>query len=291
VALGVVARGGLPERMTVDFELLLFSTDPVFVAEAVRAGVAGVVVDWERIGKHRRQDSWDTQINGDTAEDLRRVRAATDVRVLCRINGFGETTVAEIEEAIGAGADEILLPMVRSVDQVRTVLELVGGRADLGILVETVDAVYLAEQLGALPLRRVYVGLNDLAIDRNSANVFSAVVDGTVERVRRGVPVPFGFAGLTRPDGGDPIPCRLLIGEMARLRCRFTFLRRSFHRDLRGRQVAVEVPRILESLREAARRTPEEVARDHEELAARVAAWRPRPGSGQPAALSQAVRG
>ena len=78
------------------------------------AGVDGFIVDWECKGKEKRQAGADTEINEDTPEDLRRVRAATNARVLCRLNQPGPWTAGEIEEAVAGGADEILLPMVRS---------------------------------------------------------------------------------------------------------------------------------------------------------------------------------
>jgi len=71
------------------FELLLFSTDPAAVARYTAAGIDGFVVDWERRGKVARQTGADTEINADTPEDLRRVRAGTDARVVCRVNPSG----------------------------------------------------------------------------------------------------------------------------------------------------------------------------------------------------------
>ncbi len=252
--------------MSQPFELLLFSTDPAVVRAAGAAGVAGFVVDWECQGKPERQRAADTQINHDTPEDLRRVRAATDRIVICRINGFGAATPIEVEQAVAAGADEILLPMVRHPREVERLLELVRGRARVGILVETLEAVARAEVLAALPLARAYLGLNDLAIERASPHIFAAVLDGTVESVRRAFRVPFGFGGLTLPEAGDLVPCRLLIGEMARLGCGFSFLRRSFHRDLRGRRLSDEVPRILEAIEAARGRPPAALAKDRREL-------------------------
>ena len=41
--------------MSADFELFLFSSDPATIAPTVSAGVAGIVVDWERVGKRHRQ--------------------------------------------------------------------------------------------------------------------------------------------------------------------------------------------------------------------------------------------
>jgi hypothetical protein len=248
------------------FELFLFSTDPQTIRETIAAGAAGVIVDWERAGKVERQRHADTEINEQTLADLQVVRAATGARVLCRINPFGRTTEREIEEAIAGGVDEVLLPMVRAVEEAGVTIDLVRGRCGVGILVETVDAVERAAMLGRLPLCRVYVGLNDLMIDRGETSIFSAVLDGTVARVRSHFNVPFGFAGLTVVDGGFPVPCRLLIAEMARLGCSFTFLRRSFHRDIRGRAIGEEVPRILQAVAAASERSAAAVDRDREDL-------------------------
>lgn len=252
--------------MTVPFDLFLFSTEPRVVQDTIGSGAAGIVVDWERAGKHLRQHAADTEINEHSVEDLRHVRAATDARILCRVNPVGPTTMSEIDQAIEAGADEILLPMVRTVDEVLTALDAVRGRCGLGILVETAAAVHGAAALARLPLSRVYVGLNDLMIDRGETNIFSAVLDGTVERVRSHFDVPFGFAGLTLVGRGHPIPCRLLMAEMARLDCRFSFLRRSFHRDVQASSPDVEIPAMLAALAAARLRTAADSAREHGEL-------------------------
>lgn len=275
MAVGFIPGCNLPENASVNarFSLILFSTNPTFICQAVAAGVAGIIVDWESISKEARQAFADTQINRDTLDDLRRVRACTDVRVICRINSCGVTTADEVEQAIEAGADEILLPMVRTLREVETVLHQVRARCGVGILVETVGATLLVDELARFPLSRVYVGLNDLAIERKTPNIFTALIDGTVERIRRPFRVPFGVGGLTLPDQGCPIPCRLLIGEFARLQCDFSFLRRSFHRDIQGRDPAVEVPCLLKALRQARLRSPEAVARDRNQLERVIRAW------------------
>ena len=248
--------------MSQRFALILFSTDPKFIGEAAAAGVDGIIVDWENREKPARQKGRDTEINYDTPDDLAKARAATEIPVICRINPPGDRTAEEVETAIEKGADEILLPMVRTRGEVETVLKRADGRCAVGILIETRDAVRAAQELAHLPLSRVYVGLNDLAIDKGRSNIFESVADGTVERVRRYFELPFGFGGATLPDRGRPIPCRLLLSEMARLQCSFTFLRRSFHTDIRGRDLAIEVPRIHRAIAEAFERTPEKVAED-----------------------------
>ena len=255
------------------FQLFLFSTDPAVIRRAVGAGVAAVVVDWERHGKHGRQVGADTQISTDTYKDLERVRSSTDATVVCRVNAIASGPPGEIDAAIAAGADELLLPMARSVDDVQEALDLVAGRVPLGILVETRAAIESHRELARLPLARVYVGLNDLAIDRGDPNIFNAVGDGTVESLRAAFDVPFGFGGLTSPDRGRPIPSRLLVGEMARLACDFSFLRRSFHADTQERPIESEVPRILEAIDAAGGRSREAVAADRAELEVAIERW------------------
>jgi hypothetical protein len=201
------------------------------------------------------------------------VRAAPEGRVLCRVNGWGRWTAAEIDLAVSTGADEVLLPMVRRSEDVDAALEAIAGRCRLGILIETVDAVRRVDELVRRPLSRVYVGLNDLRIDRGGRCLFTPLVDGTVDRVRRvtaAAGVPLGVAGLTVPDRGHPVPCRLLVGALARLRASFTFLRRSFHADMVGKDPANEVPRIRAAVEDARRRSAEQVAADQAELEALV---------------------
>lgn len=136
----------------------------------------------------------------------------------------------------------------------------------MGILIETQEAVALSEVFSQFPLSRIYVGLNDLSIDRKTPSIFTAVLDGTVEAVRKKISIPFGFGGLTLPESGFPIPCRLLMGEMARFGCQFSFLRRSFYRDLQNTTIKDMIARIREGLHIAFSRLPEEIERDHVEL-------------------------
>jgi hypothetical protein len=60
------------------------------------------------------------------------------------------------------------------------------------------------------------------------------------------------------------------MAEMERLGCAFSFLRRSFHRDMNGRDPEVEVPRIRAALDDAALRTAGERRRDHEALCSAI---------------------
>ncbi len=242
-------------------DLFLFTVDPGFGRDVVAAGAAGVIVDWERRGKARRQAGEGTQINGDTPDDLSRMRTATDGRLLCRVNGFGPWTAWEVDEAIDRGADELLLPMVRTAEELDRTLDAVAGRCGLGILIETQNAVARAAELARRPLSRVYLGLNDLRIDRRSDTLFTPLVDGTVDAVRAAVPGRFGVGGLTLPGGGAPVGSTLLAAELVRLGAAFTFERRSVPADMAGRDPYVEVPRLLASVA-ALRTAPPDLVAD-----------------------------
>lgn len=251
--------------------LLLFTTDPRVARVALDAGVDGLVVDWETKGKRARQLGADTEINDDTPEELRRLAGLGAELLLCRIDGPGPETPEQVERALSCGATDLLLPMVRHPAEVERFLEAVAGRARAGILVETVDAVNHADELARLPLDWVYLGLNDLAISRGSSLLFEPLIDGTADRVRSVfAKACFGLAGVTGLHAGAPIPSPLLLAEMARLEIGFSFLRRSFKRDLEPAEYAPALASIRRRWRELQTRTAAEVHEDREDLALRL---------------------
>lgn len=223
-------------------DLLLFTTDANLAVAAVQGGAGGIVIDWERRGKAERQLGADTLVSQDTPGDLERIRAAVSAPVVCRVDAIGSGGAAQIEEAIALGADEVLLPMVREPREVSWALDAAAGRCGVGVMLETREALNCTEALAVLPVTRFYVGLNDLAIERGTASIFTPLIDGTIERLRAAAGrVPLGFAGLTVTGGGSPIPSVLLLAELLRLRAGFTFLRRSFWRDVASRDATAEV--------------------------------------------------
>jgi 2-keto-3-deoxy-L-rhamnonate aldolase RhmA len=251
----------------------LFTTDATLAVEARQAGVDAIVVDWEWREKRMRQAGASTEINRDTPADLERMGSIGGIRVVCRLNAMGAWTPREIETAITAGATDLLLPMVCDAEEVYRYRELVSGRVRAGILVETVEACSAVEAIVEARPDMVYVGLNDLAISRGDASIFEAVADGTVERLCACFgAVPHGFGGLTVLDGGSPIPCRDLLAEMARTRCAFSFLRRSFKRDIPGRDMKKELARLREEWGRLGRRSPDEVDEDQQRLVQRIRA-------------------
>lgn len=247
-------------------QLLLFSSDPLYAAKAVRAGIAQVVVDWEWRGKAERQAGRDTQINRATVDDLRAMRDAVGDRVVCRINNSGGR-VAECRRAIDHGASEVWLPMVRSVAEVESCLDGIAGRARLGVMVETREAMRLGRELSRLPLAHAYIGLHDYHIDGGSRALFDPVIDGTIDRFRDDYDGALGFAGVTRPGGGHPVPQRLLLAAMVRLRCAFGVARRRFLADVPTEGLSTAVMQIAAEVERLGARTEHEIALHHAELA------------------------
>jgi HpcH/HpaI aldolase/citrate lyase family len=232
-------------RMDDRFEYAVFQHDVDAVRQGLAAGLRTFIVDGEWRGKHARQEGWDTQIAAVPLAAVAPVAVLPGASIWCRINELGPWMQEEIDVAIDGGAGRIFLPMVRDASDGEALVRAIAGRAEAAILVETPEALAALHDIAQLPLAAVYVGLNDLAIGRGSQSIFDAIADGTVERIRDAMPdVEFGFAGVTVVDGGDPVPCALLLAEMERLGAGFGFLRRSYHQDIRNRNVRVEIARL-----------------------------------------------
>jgi len=114
--------------MTHPLELLLFTKDVALARDAERAGVDGLIVDWETKGKNERQSGCDMETNADTPDDVARVAAAVALPVTVRINGLSDETADEIDLALACGARRLMLPMARSANTGVSVLIDARGR-------------------------------------------------------------------------------------------------------------------------------------------------------------------
>jgi hypothetical protein len=271
------SQAKLDERLVLGapLELVLFSHDVDYAAAAMAAGINSIVVDWEWADKPVRQFGFDTEINRGTEADLLRMRGRIRGNLICRINNGPDHRVREALRAAELGADEIWLPMVRSVAEVEQCLAALAGRCALSILCETVEAMALAEEWAQLPLSRVYIGLNDLQIDLGNANLFSALCDGTIDAFRERYSGALGFAGVTRPDLGRPVPCRLLMAEMARQSCCFAIARRTFRADVPQADIARATRALRTVFAELRQRDAQAIAADYAALRAHVARLTP----------------
>ena len=220
--------------------------DAADAAACLPSGVDAVFVDWEVNGKAMRQEGFDTSLQAvDLAETLR-IRNSTQLPVIVRINPFkaGETE-DEVQRALDAGADRLVLANAASVESVEHYLRILDGRAEPGIMIESKALLEQKSELARLPWTFGYIGLNDLMISSGNANIWQAVVDGTVREIfevfsDRAI----GFGGITAVEGGFPVPFKLLAAAMIQQGSQFAMLRRSFFRDVPAAGWLDEIQRV-----------------------------------------------
>ena len=218
--------------------MMYITNDPDVAVIAERYGVDRIWVDMEFIGKRFRQGGMDTVQSHHTIEDIRTIRAAVQrSEVLLRINPIHAATkdygssVWEIDAAIEAGADVLMLPYFKTVDEVRMFLALVHGRVKTMLLVETPEAVAVIDEILALDgIDEIHIGLNDLSLGYGQKFMFQLLADGTVERLClkfREKGIPYGFGGIAAL-GKGMLPAERVIREHYRLGSTRVILSRSF---------------------------------------------------------------
>jgi hypothetical protein len=258
-----LAQTPLMNNQAPDFELMLFENSSKNAHAIIPFGIRRFILDWEHLGKVNRQEGFDTEIKPGRPEDLVAIARIPDALTWCRINRYGSYTRDEIECAIFSGVIGIFLPMVTSPKEVEDFLRIVNHRCQVGILIETKEALVRIDELAKFPLDRVYFGLNDFAISRGGGSIFCALLDGSVESARVAFSqTPFGFGGVTAIGYGFPVPCSRLIEEMARLKCQFSFLRRSYRKDVSRMGTANLVHGVQEYWQYCLTRSEAQVHRD-----------------------------
>lgn len=253
--------------------LYLFCNTVEQVLLAEKAGVDGIMLDWESKGKDKRQLGYDTEINDLDYESLGAFRELTSKPIMVRINGLCEDTAREVELALTGGATQILLPMAQSADEVEHFITLVNGRAEPCIMIETQSLVDDIERLSTLPWSSAFIGLNDLMISRAANSLWVPLLDGTVDQIYKALAGrQIGYGGITLIDKGHPLPFYMLLKEMARHGCSFSFLRRSFYRDIGDNDPKVECQKVRDHWQKYLQRTPEQQAHDHDSFQAHLGA-------------------
>lgn len=211
-------------------------TDVAKIAES--SGVDRIFIDMEYIGKDERQSGMDTVKSHHTIMDLSKIRKAiTKSEILVRINPIHERTndyessKVEIEKVIDAGADIIMLPMYKTIDEVENFIKYVNGRAKVMLLAETVEACNLMDRVLKInEIDEMHIGLNDLHLALKKKFMFELLADGTIDHLCSEINKsnkPFGFGGIARI-GYGLLPAEYVIGEHYRLHSTRAILSRAF---------------------------------------------------------------
>ena len=217
---------------------MYITNDPDVSAIAQNAGVDRIFVDMEYIGKSKRQYGMDTVQSHHTIADVKRIKSGmTSAELLVRCNPIHEKTAVypgsreEIDGIVAAGADVIMLPYFKTVQEVRSFVSYVGGRCRTMLLVETPEAAEAIDEILSVPgVDEVHIGLNDLSIGYKKSFMFELLADGTVERLCKKCAqyaIPYGFGGIASL-GRGMLPSEYVIEEHYRLGSGCTILSRSF---------------------------------------------------------------
>lgn len=219
-------------------KLMYITNRPEIAQIAETAGVDRIFVDLEYIGKAERQGGMDTVQSHHTLEDVKKIaNAITTSELLVRVNPIHDatedyiSTEDEINTAITNGANIIMLPFFKTVEEVKRFLAAVNGRVKTMLLLETPEAVSIIDKILELNgIDYIHIGLNDLSLGYGMKFMFELLTDGTVERLCnkfREKGVAYGFGGIASL-GHGAVPAEMIIKEHYRLGSTCAILSRSF---------------------------------------------------------------
>lgn len=219
-------------------KLMYITNRPEIAQIAETAGVDRIFVDLEYIGKAERQGGMDTVQSHHTLEDVKKIASAiTTAELLVRVNPIHDatedctSTEDEINTAIANGADIIMLPFFKTVEEVERFLTAVDGRGKTMLLLETPEAVAIIDEILELnDIDYIHIGLNDLSLGYGMKFMFELLTNGTVERLCnkfREKGIAYGFGGIASL-GHGAIPAEMIIKEHYRLGSTCAILSRSF---------------------------------------------------------------
>ena len=219
-------------------KLMYITNNPAVARIAEEAGVDRIFVDMEYIGKADRQGGMDTVQSHHTTEDVRNIRKTVrKADIIVRINPIHEasgeygSSREEIDEVIRAGADLIMLPYFKTMEEIKRFLSYIDHRVKSVLLLETPEAAELVDViLESGGIDEIYIGLNDLSLGYGKQFMFELLADGTVEKLcvkfkLNGI--PYGFGGIASIGKGD-LPAEYVIREHYRLGSTCVILSRSF---------------------------------------------------------------
>lgn len=213
---------------------LMYITNDTEVAKiADNSGVDRIFIDLEINGKEERQGHLDTVISKHDINDVGKIKPVlTNSKLLVRVNPIYDESKKEIDAVIEQGADIVMLPFFKTVQEVQKFIELVNKRARVCLLCETPEAVDKMDEILSLQgIDEIHIGLNDLHLGYKMKFMFQLLTDGTVESLCqkfKNAGVDYGFGGVARPGGGD-LPAEMIIKEHYRLGSTMVILSRSFY--------------------------------------------------------------
>lgn len=272
----------------------MYITNNPEIAKIVEAaGVDRIFVDMEYIKKADRQGGMDTVQSHHTIEDIRKLRS--EIRkseILVRVNPIHDagsymgiehtSSEEEINEVINAGADIVMLPYFKTLEELQRFIRIVNGRAMTMALIETVEAAMLIQEISKFDgLDMIHIGLNDLSLEQGKKFMFQLLADGTVDHIcdiLKESDKPYGFGGIASPGNGI-LPAEYIIRAHYQLGSSCVILSRSFCDTAKITDIEkiknifeIGVKQIRQIESEASAYTAEQYEENHKEIVKRVQA-------------------
>ena len=184
-------------------EYMFITNNPMVAKAAQDCGVKRVWIDLESLGKEERQKGMNTVKSQHTLQDISVLRDVLDSsELLVRVNPINPGSKAEIEEAIDRGADMLMLPMFKSVEEVKSFIDFVGGRAKTTLLFETKESFEHQDEILTLGgFDEAHIGLNDMHLSYHLTFMFELLSNGLVETMCKRFKdygIPYGFGGIAK---------------------------------------------------------------------------------------------
>lgn len=219
-------------------KLMYITNRPEIAQIAESSGVDWLFVDMEFIGKDIRQGGLDTVQNHHTEKDIRNIkRAVSSAKVLVRINpiheelSYYQSSEAEINEAIDAGADILMLPFFHTVKEVEDFVSLVAGRVKTCLLMETPESAELLDEILEVPgIDMIHIGLNDMHLAFGMNFMFELLANGKVDEWMQKIKakgIMCGFGGIAGLNTGL-LPGAKVLKEHCRLGSEMVIVSRAF---------------------------------------------------------------
>lgn len=206
------------------------NVDAALIAE--KAGVDRIWVDLEVLNKEERQKNINSVKSHHTLADVKIMASKlSTAELMVRVNPWNINSTREIDEVIKFGAQVIMLPMWKTVNEVKMFISAVRGRAKTLLLLETKEANECLDKVLLLKgVDEIHIGLNDLHLSYGLSFMFELLTNGTVENIINRIKttdIPYGFGGISHI-GDGLVRSEMIIMEHYRLGSSMAILSRGF---------------------------------------------------------------
>ena len=217
----------------INMKYWIISNNKNLVNYFLESGVNRIFIDLEKLGKNKRQKGKNLWLSDHKKTDIKLLRKIVpEGQLLVRLNPWNQNSFEEIDYAIENGADFLMLPMIRNLDEIKKFCDYTNFRAKVVPLIETSESIKFLEKITEIRnIEEIYIGLNDLKLSMGYKFLFEPLINGLLDdsaEILNEKNLSWGFGGIARTHEGI-IPPELILNEHIRLNSKNVILSRSFH--------------------------------------------------------------